>query len=101
MTRKIKSVQEIASLSNSGLRVAPFNNSSEFMELHRLDYKRKHLMDKLRKAEIEISNIERNIDAIGREMSDIINKVDFSQPSSRKEPAIENSKRSNTKVMTY
>ncbi|MEO1253858.1 MAG: hypothetical protein AAFY41_03090, partial [Bacteroidota bacterium] len=76
MNNRAKTSQDIPSIANSGLKVAPYSNSSRFMELHKLDYKRKNLLSKLEKAEKEIRSIKRNIGIIDHDIASIISKVD-------------------------
>lgn len=63
-----KSLGKIPTITNTGIKVAPFGGSSVYMELHKLAYKRDLLEEKVRKHNDEVQTIERTLQAIQKEM---------------------------------
>ncbi|MEM6641778.1 MAG: hypothetical protein AAF616_02265 [Bacteroidota bacterium] len=101
MNDKKKTIQDVPSLTNTGMRVAPFNNSSQFMELHKLDYKRQNLLDKLQRSEREIRNVKRNIARIEQEMALVMDKVKLKNARPATEPTFEPATNTNQQLLKY
>lgn len=77
MSKRTKTTQDIPSVTNSGLKVAPYSNTSRFMELHKLDYKRSNLLNKIKKSERDMKNMKRNLSIIESDIAKLMSKVEI------------------------
>lgn len=101
MSTKAKTVQDVPSITNSGLKVAPYSNTSRFMELHKLDYKRNNLLNKLEKSERDIRNVKRNLEAVERDILEMMGKIDLEVTNEGKQIKNETAAQQKKQLLKY
>jgi len=72
MERLKTTPSKIASMGNKGIRVSPYRTTGLYMELHKLDYKKRNLEERLRKIEDEKGSIQIQIDRLSKDMSSML-----------------------------
>ena len=95
----MKTANDIPSLGNLGLKVAPRSTTNRYMELHKLDYKRTNLLKKLEKAELEMKNMKTVLALLEAEMGMLHPGVPSTHSSQNHE--VETEKTVNSQVLKY
>jgi len=98
MQRTTLNKNQIPTIGNTGTRISPYRSTGLYMEMHKLDYKKKNLINRLNKINAEKSLIEeklRNLDLDLKELQQIVDEQqeNLVEPEKREE--------SNTQKLKY